>query len=101
MATIKKIKEFWNERASMDVVEDKVTHPDVWQRWLEVRTIKKFLKPTDRVIDIGCGNGFTTWQLAPLVKEIVGVDYSKVMLQRAAKSKLNVPLKGALRNIRF
>jgi SAM-dependent methyltransferase len=32
---------------------------------------------------VGCGNGFATKQLAPLVKSIVGVDQSDGMIRRA------------------
>src|SRR5215831_8000736 len=85
---VNKVKDFWEKRAATVQTEEKeVTHPDVWQRWLEVEMIKKLLKPTDRVIDIGCGNGFTTWQIAPLVDEVVGVDYSAEMIKRAKSSK--------------
>jgi SAM-dependent methyltransferase len=60
-----------------------VTHPDVWQRWLEIETIKRLLWREAVVIDVGCGNGFATKQLAPLVKSIVGVDQSDGMIRRA------------------
>jgi SAM-dependent methyltransferase len=88
---VNKVKDFWESRASMSEIEDKeVTHRDVWQRWLELETIKQFLSPSDRVIDIGCGNGFTTRIIAPLVSEVVGVDYSEEMIRRAKAFKSDV-----------
>lgn len=88
MQNTEKIKEFWDTRASAEnVSEQQVTHRDVWQRWLEIEMIKKFVRPTDRMLDVGCGNGYTTRRLAPLVREIVGVDYSSEMVKRAGESE--------------
>lgn len=83
MKSAKKVHTFWQKRAEEIVVESEVTHRDVWQRWLEIETIKKFLQKTMRVIDVGCGNGYTTKQLAPLIREIVGIDYIDEMVKRA------------------
>ena len=80
------IRHFWQGRArSAEVAEHEVTHRDVWQRHLEIEMIKKFVSPTDRVLDIGCGNGFTTRLIAPLVRDIVGMDYTEEMINRALK----------------
>jgi len=79
-----KVREFWDDRARRaDVPTGEVTHRDVWQRWLEVETIRRYLRPSDRVLDVGCGNGFTTWRIAPLVREVVGIDFSREMVERA------------------
>lgn len=80
---VEQVKEFWQDRAETVAVDDAVTHRDVWQRWLEIEHIKKYVSAGDRVIDIGCGNGYTSMQIAPLVKEIVGIDYSDAMIRRA------------------
>jgi ubiquinone/menaquinone biosynthesis C-methylase UbiE len=78
------VQEFWQDRARQENVDaSEVTHRDIWQRWLEIETIKPLLKPNDRVIDIGCGNGYTTKRIARLVREIVGADYSDEMIRRA------------------
>ena len=78
------IRHFWQDRAqSAEVMEHEVTHRDVWQRQLEIEMIKKFVRPPDRVLDIGCGNGFTTKRIAPLVSDIVGMDYTEGMINRA------------------
>jgi SAM-dependent methyltransferase len=80
--TKKQVKDFWEGRARVVTESTKVTHPDIWQRWLEIQMIKRFLKK-DRVLDIGCGNGHTTRLIAPFVKNIVGIDYSPEMIKRA------------------
>ena len=86
------VKSFWDSRAadpSLDAAQ--VTHPDVWQRWLEIETIKRLVSRRDRVIDIGCGAGYATRQLASCVAEILGTDYSSGMIARARADRDGVP----------
>ncbi len=92
MMNISEVRLFWSLRAGEAVGEEEVTHRDVWQRWLEVETIKKFLDKSQRVIDIGCGNGFTTKTIATFVREIVGMDYTEEMIKRAARPEYGQPL---------
>lgn len=40
-------------------------------------------KTTERVLDLGCGTGISTRQVAPRVAEVVGCDPSSAMLARA------------------
>jgi SAM-dependent methyltransferase len=78
------VKAFWEARAQDHSVTDvEATHRDVWQRWLEIETIKPYLRASDRLIDIGCGAGYATRVLAPMVKDALGVDYSESMIERA------------------
>jgi SAM-dependent methyltransferase len=78
------VKAFWDRRAQDPSNNDSdVTHRDIWQRWLEIETLKRYLRPDDRLLDVGCGAGYTTRLLAPLVRETVGVDYSGSMIERA------------------
>jgi SAM-dependent methyltransferase len=85
------VRGFWEARATAPRVgEEAVTHPDVWQRWLEVENIKDFLRPKDRVLDVGCGNGWTTIRIAPLVGEIVGIDTSSGMVARARQAAVDL-----------
>lgn len=82
-----RVKAFWDARASQpDVADAEVTHRDVWQRWLEIQMISRFLTKTDRVIDVGCGNGYTTRRIAPLVRDVLGVDFSEEMVTRAREA---------------
>ena len=48
------------------------------------------LNAKDSIIDLCCGNGLITRQLAPLVKEVVGVDFTHGLID-AAKIHNNLP----------
>lgn len=79
-----KVKKFWNKMATTDgIASEQVTHKDIWQRWLEIQMITKLLGKKDSVIDIGCGNGFSTRIFSNFCKNIIGVDYSEAMINRA------------------
>ena len=89
------VKTFWDDRAADPSCNPaQVTHPDIWQRWLEIETVKRILPRGKRVIDIGCGNGFATKQIAPLCDEILGVDYSDGMITRARAEGNSIPRSG-------
>jgi len=86
------VKEFWNGRAADPSLDDaQVTHPDVWQRRLEIELTKRCLRGSDRAIDIGCGAGLGTLVFAPLVREIVGIDASPGMIERARRAESETP----------
>lgn len=55
--------------------------------WNIINVIKRYLKPRDRLLDLGCGTVFKTIKLAPYVKEIIGLDISDTML---GKAKVNI-----------
>jgi SAM-dependent methyltransferase len=79
-----RVKQFWETRAQDPSLTDaEATHQDVWQRWLEIETIRPFLRAADRLVDVGCGSGYATRLLAPLVRETLGVDFSESMIGRA------------------
>jgi len=90
------VKKFWETRAQDQSLTDaEATHSDVWQRWLEIETIKPFLRATDSMVDVGCGSGYATRLLAPLVRETLGVDFSESMIERARAAAAGQP------NLRF
>lgn len=90
------VRQFWDQRARDGAAENAVTHRDVWQRWLELQVIERYLQPDLRVLDVGCGNGYTTLQIAPRVREVVGIDRSADMIERArrAQAALSRPTPG-------
>ncbi len=76
---------YWDKRALN--VEDvrAITHFDTIQRQLENNSIIKFLNKKDIVLDLGCGNGYSTAIFAKYCKMITGVDFSNEMIKRAKK----------------
>lgn len=48
----------------------------------------KYLKQTDTVLDVGCGTGITTVEIADYVKKIYALDLSDKMLEIAKKKAL-------------
>ncbi len=90
------VKAFWEAQASKhELPEDLITHRDRNQRLLEIEVLSKYLPDGQRMLDVGCGNGFSTALFAKCAAEIIGIDYSHAMIERA---KLNF---GALPNISF
>ncbi len=100
------IKNYWNERADKAFAQDlnpQATTDDVYLRNLEISTLKKAILELQgkqlQVLDVGCGDGFTTIEISslPNVAHVVGVDYSESMIKSAMKRKIS----GDLSNIDF
>lgn len=97
MQSNQQIKRYWNTRAIERGHRKNATVKDWYLRDLETDVIKRYLKPSDNVLDIGCGNGDPTLKCATAVRYIVGVDYSEKMVE-AAKRKL---ISRRIRNAEF
>ncbi len=84
---IKKIREFWDEQARKYGEDYLATVPDKIIRELEIENISKYLDSEKFILDIGCGNGFSTIIFAENFNSLFyGVDYSKEMIKWANKS---------------
>ncbi len=84
-------KNWFNERAK-NATSDYILNRGTTLRLneLETRSHQQFLeavdpKPTDVVLDAGCGSGRNISTLSASVKSIVGVDFSNEMLAKAAE----------------
>lgn len=94
--TTENIKNFWNEQAKEYQQQGKATSPDMIDRELEIENIGKYIKNNTKVLDIGCGNGYSTIKFARRKNiKITGMDYSDEMVKQAdiALDKLNSNLK--------
>jgi len=85
------IKAFWEERSLSDRSTSLVTINDVNQRLLENEIVLKYLPIDQRVLDVGCGNGFSTAVFSKHAKEIYGIDYSESMIARAKNEYGDIP----------
>lgn len=87
------IKKYWDSQAKRGGDAPTVTIKDHQFRLLEIDVIKSYLKSSDRVLDIGCGNGYATLIFAEKVKSIVGTDFSEIMIEKAKKFQEVSPYK--------
>jgi len=88
MSKTKKIKEFWQGQAEEHKESDLATAPDTYYRDLEIDRIESYLKDEMNILDIGCGNGYSTIKFAKKYKKanFLGIDYSEEMVKYADKA---------------
>lgn len=79
------VKEFWEEQAETYRSSDLATAPDHHYRTLEIQRIFDRLSDGEQVLDVGCGNGYSTAYFAARCpnSSFVGVDYSAEMIANA------------------
>src|SRR5437016_8478865 len=88
-----KIRSFWDDRARQFGADGRATLRETHLRDLEIKTMRAKiarLRPRN-VLDVGCGNGFSTRHYAAAFPEIqfIGIDFSPEMIRHA---RSNVPL---------
>lgn len=101
-----KIKNYWDERASLNQNAVTGTTNDVYLRELEIKTFCDTLKnlginKNSKILDVGCGDGYTTLNIAMSFPEskFEGVDYSENMISNAQANIKNSD--GAVSNVTF
>lgn len=77
-----KAKEYYNTIASG---YNELYKEEQLKKWQEAQKLIKFFK-NDVVLDVGCGTGFLTIEIAKQVKEVVGIDTSERLIEKAAKA---------------
>lgn len=58
---------------------------------LKYELVLKFIRPEDRVLDVGCGNGIHMRVLAPRCEHICGIDVNGAMLSVAREALADAP----------
>jgi len=83
------IKEYWESQGQTHGSSHWASWGDNWMIELEIETIAKHIKAGDHVLDIGCANGYATFEQRALhkVASITGVDFAGNMILAAQKSK--------------
>lgn len=85
---IDEVREIWDAKAAF--WDERMGDGNQFQRELLGPAVERLLdvKPGERVLDVGCGNGVSTRRLAELGARITGIDYSVqfVELARARKT---------------
>lgn len=79
--------EFWDAQAKEHGASDLATNPDQHYRKLEIESILRVMAnmANDHVLDVGCGNGHTTFEICSKFPHasVIGVDFSKEMIRQA------------------
>lgn len=83
------IKDYWEEQGLLHGDSHWASWGDNWMIDLEIDTIGKHIKDSDKVLDIGCANGYATFRQAELhnLTSITGVDFAASMVMEAQKAK--------------
>lgn len=89
------VLDFWNDRARL---AELAGSNDFVAKQLEVATLGKYIRPGQRILEVGCGNGFTAVEFARRFEvDVYGIDFSKEMVKAAHKLAGESPLKGRVR----
>jgi ubiquinone/menaquinone biosynthesis C-methylase UbiE len=84
-----KVKEFWDSRAELGSV---ACTTDLIAKQLEINAIAKHAKNGMNILDLGCGNGITAFELAKQYHSLVmGVDYSQPLIDAAIEMVYKAP----------
>ena len=83
------IHEFWEEQARQHGVSHVASWGDNFAIALEIDTIAQDLKDGDKVLDVGCANGYSAFEQLGRhrLKKLVGVDFSAAMVASAREAK--------------
>lgn len=76
---------YWNNRARMEDLDQKVNIGDTCQRELETRFILSVLPAGARVLEVGCGNGHLTRIMRETAGFVDAFDYAENMVRRAKR----------------
>mgnify|MGYP002824381183 CR=1 FL=1 len=95
MNRVQRIKEFWNERALQYGANQEATLGEIAVRYLEINEINRHLDHGKKILDVGCGNGYTTKIFAKNYKsKIFGIDYAPEMIEIAKQNIVESELFG-------
>src|SRR6266568_1822885 len=90
--TLEEIKDFWIRQAAEYGQSPSVSWSDYRVIEMEISELVRRLDDGDKVLDVGCANGFSTIQLASQKAiEIRGLDYLPEMIEQARASMRSLP----------
>jgi SAM-dependent methyltransferase len=75
----------WDERARGVGDASSVNIEDIYQRELELEFVRSHLTGSERLLEVGCGNGFNTTAYRDRVESIDAFDFSGDMVDRAKR----------------
>jgi ubiquinone/menaquinone biosynthesis C-methylase UbiE len=97
--SLQQIEEYWTQQALAHGQSPSASWSDRQVIHMEIAEILKYLQDGDRVLDIGCANGYSTVQFArQRAVDILGLDYIPEMVQQANDRVVSAPnLSGRIR----
>lgn len=82
--TIEEGRKFWTQQAMVHGESPAASWSDTMAIEIEIREILKHLMDGDRVLDVGCGNGYSTVRFASQKQiNIRGIDFIPEMIEQA------------------
>jgi 2-polyprenyl-3-methyl-5-hydroxy-6-metoxy-1,4-benzoquinol methylase len=78
--------EYWNERAATFADHRAVNIHDLAQRRLENEFILAAVRPADRLLEVGCGNGYLTSELRQRASFVDAFDFAENMIASAKQT---------------
>lgn len=92
------IKEYYKTLAEKFGADGRCTISDMNTRNLEIKAILNYLNDGEKILEVGCGNGFTAMRIVQQKKvDLFGIDISKEMIDIAKKR----PIRGAQGKVVF
>jgi len=85
------IRDFWAEQARTHGESPSASWSDHRVIELEIAAIGARLQPGERVLDVGCANGYSSARYAALGATVVGVDYIPQMVENAEARRNTLP----------
>ena len=73
------VRDIWNKRAKID----KEKLPDRLLHKLEVNSLIKHISKSDKVLDAGCGSGYSSRRISKFCSEVKGIDFAKELIKKA------------------
>ncbi len=87
------IKHTWDNLAEIHKESHWASWGDKYAISLEIQNISNYIKDNDHVLDVGCANGYSTFEQLERKKiKIHGVDFSEKMIEYALRRKFNESL---------
>jgi ubiquinone/menaquinone biosynthesis C-methylase UbiE len=83
------IKQYWEAQGRAHGDAHKASWGDHFAISLEIETISRHIKSAQKVLDVGCANGYSTFRQFELQPHasFTGVDYAAAMIDHANRSK--------------
>jgi ubiquinone/menaquinone biosynthesis C-methylase UbiE len=82
------IKETWDKQAETFKESHWASWGDIYAINLEIENISNYIKDGDKVLDIGCANGYSAFEQSKMHDiEVHGVDFSEKMIEAAIAIK--------------